>query len=1082
MAWSVVFVSGYVAHIYDRHLRRLVLSRVPRIPRSKSSAYDLSSRAGAKAKAAELRRLQEVLDNKYISSALQNIFNLGKVLRTEKQIIELFEEAKKDELNIILQNAELGHIFYKIKDHKFVRRFNRTKLLQLLSVDRLNDLNVTARAMLLDGFQKMKLSAHSESDSYVRNIICSTKGDKLSELKTLSDSKGDINSFHKLIYRDVENHVEKQTILDHIEKQARVQQAHSMIGSRTGKQRGQMAWRKIISDVDDTLTCSGGSWPAGLDTSYPRKVLYPGVLAFYRELDLGTGGKEEWDPLTQVGNLVFLSARPHVYKEVSEAHSYAKFRDLQEKRGLYTNPTLLAGSLATGGNFMFGKTSEPLAEKKFENFKEYQALYPEFSYILLGDNGQGDVRTSEMIMTEESLRNHLLRTYIHQVQPLQKTHTVNRETRQKTNRNICYFKTYIEAAVDAHKHKLIRLSGLRKIMCEAIKDFRSIGDESWKAADELPLTVTTQVKAEKGTSSEGENDKKSKQLTLSAKRAKASIIPVYNPELKVDARMRELNLALYQGNIVLAEGNIEPVPLMRFKRRFMNGGVVKTAFGVGVVARFRDTDGVYEILMQWDASGEKTPIKAYFQGSAMKLIPPPLNPSAQVRRFRANVAPKVSLRTAIPTRLVPKYLKKKDIDGLSSSLSSFSNRSSPATVSIQSKTDNSKSLVDSASSTSNLTVAAVARHTIIAGQSKQGLDEKDAKPKPEDDLEVALEMAFVPSALARATGRHEHANNINTSSQNFTSRARTLSTSSDDRVSSFTGRVRDPNDRLVNSRGGRAWTPYGLGFIEDYREKDDIVVVNLDFGAKAYIGRLNVVQLTEPQHTLAYQRLLDQEDEARLLSGDTESLIHGTGSDHTLPLYHNESIGEDSKEKVEDINDNAASKKDKRPSMFPSWMDIWGSSTGNDKNKMDANNLDSNDGFSKRRIIYPKELTNSNVTTSFGPAKITAILIEATNEEEQKPAANNVIIQVDLLSWGLCHYNGDDPKFAQGYLAPSAIFVCKQSLPAGTKIPSILEPIEEENIQVSFHSQNNSTVHNSSDENLISLSSDPAFLRVVNKL
>ena len=45
---------------------------------------------------------------------------------------------------------------------------------------------------------------------------------------------------------------------------------------------------------------------------------------------------------------MFLSARPHVYKDVSENVTYEKFRWLQETRGLHTSPTLLAGSLDTG--------------------------------------------------------------------------------------------------------------------------------------------------------------------------------------------------------------------------------------------------------------------------------------------------------------------------------------------------------------------------------------------------------------------------------------------------------------------------------------------------------------------------------------------------------------------------------------------------------------------------------------------------------------------------------------------------------------------------------------------------------------
>jgi len=202
---------------------------------------------------------------------------------------------------------------------------------------------------LLDSLQRMKLTAHPQCEEFAKNIILSTKGEQLSELKTLMDSKGDVNSMHKLIYLDIRNKEVQQTILKYIAHQAEIQKAHSKIGSKRGKQRGLLAWRKILSDVDDTLSCAGGSWPAGMDTSYPKKAIYPGVLAFYRELDLGTVGQDEWDNATRVGNLVFLSARPHVYKSVSENVSYDKFRTLQKERGLYTSPSLLAGSLDTGG-------------------------------------------------------------------------------------------------------------------------------------------------------------------------------------------------------------------------------------------------------------------------------------------------------------------------------------------------------------------------------------------------------------------------------------------------------------------------------------------------------------------------------------------------------------------------------------------------------------------------------------------------------------------------------------------------------------------------------------------------------------
>ena len=103
--------------------------------------------------------------------------------------------------------------------------------------------------------------------------------------------------------------------------------------------------------------------------------------------------------------------------------------------------------------------SEPLAHKKFENFCEYLALYPEFSFIFIGDNGQGDVRTAEMVLNDERYSGNLHRSYIHEVQPLNLTYTKHRITRTRNCDRVYYFHNYVDAAIDAHAHKLIRTTG-----------------------------------------------------------------------------------------------------------------------------------------------------------------------------------------------------------------------------------------------------------------------------------------------------------------------------------------------------------------------------------------------------------------------------------------------------------------------------------------------------------------------------------------------------------------------------------------------------------------------------------------------
>jgi len=323
----------------------------------------------------------------------------------------------------------------------------------------------------------------------------------LSDLKSSTDAKGTIESLHHLIYVDIRQAKIKESILHYIEEQAEVQAAHKKINTKAGKRSGRLAWRKILSDVDDTLCCSGGAWPSGIDTSFPKKAIYPGVLAFYRELDLGSQQlqqqphnnepvNDEWDK-SRIGNLVFLSARPHVYKDISENFTYAKLQVLQKERGLYTSPTMLPGSLDTGSQFMVKDDCEPIAQKKFENLREYLRLYPEFSCIFIGDNGQGDVRTAEMVFDDDRFRNSLHRVYIHQVQPLHRTHTKYNASRtrysQSRNPNIFYFVTYVEAAIDAYHNALIRPSGLRRIMQEAVNDFLLI---KWTVTAPPPLAIT----------------------------------------------------------------------------------------------------------------------------------------------------------------------------------------------------------------------------------------------------------------------------------------------------------------------------------------------------------------------------------------------------------------------------------------------------------------------------------------------------------------------------------------------------------------------------------------------------------------
>lgn len=339
----------------------------------------------------------------------------------------------------------------------------------------------------------------------------------LTALKNLCDSKGTSHNLHKLIWVDIKQPLVRNAILEHFQRES--------ISLNTGHKARP---RKILSDVDDTLFSSGGFFPAGVDTAYPRHVLYPGVLAFYRELDFAAvrassddlAGVSPAQDVTldphhrSLANLVFLSARPRTYQDRSERHQYDTFAVLQRTHGLHSRPTLLAGDLRSGLSLMSGD-AEPVALKKLLNFQQYASLYPEYSFVFVGDNGQGDVRLGELLKEAYDCCSHSetaptanasgtididvqvsheyrrqvdqkVVVFIHQVQQVSSTPGYWQRADTSADQSIedaftfwrsmgiCFFTTYIGAAVQAAVMGLLDCGGLVRVAEAATDDFNRL--------------------------------------------------------------------------------------------------------------------------------------------------------------------------------------------------------------------------------------------------------------------------------------------------------------------------------------------------------------------------------------------------------------------------------------------------------------------------------------------------------------------------------------------------------------------------------------------------------------------------------
>uniref|UniRef100_A0A7S4ERR4 Uncharacterized protein n=1 Tax=Pseudo-nitzschia australis TaxID=44445 RepID=A0A7S4ERR4_9STRA len=551
-----VLVSSYAMHVYDRYMHRIALSQQTKLRRTFSLVHSIDDqKVTVEQYLFKINECLQDIDQPLIPSTINNFLNRRFVLKKEKEIIDIFLACDATTLNYLVCHLKLALLVYKIKDHGFGGQ-HRTELIQILAVERLAALTVYSRVIVLHALQILKLRANPRAEYWVRNILLNSTGDDLSDIKTLTDAKGDYYCMSKLIYDDIKSETVRHDILIHMRKEGAMQVTRRHLGTKRGpKRRYLMAWRKILSDVDDTLMSSGGHYPAGIDKRYPKKVVYPGVLAFYRELDLGTSGPDDW-PEERVGNLVFLSARPHVYKDMSEKSNFAKFEKMRAiredgRRGMHTTPSLLAGDLASGSQYITTNDFEPLALKKFENFKRYVSIYPEYQHIFVCDNGQGDVKAGEMM--HDNFPYEYQATYVHIVQDRQQTYGYAPERWQEKEFRPCFFTTYPEAALHAATQDppLIRMNGLSRVCSDAVKDFNAIPNKKWQSSKQ---------KAE---------------------------------------RLAELNQSIWKVNKILANTDAGVVSLVQAERLWEDGEKVRTPYGNGTINGFDSDFDLYDVELDW---------------------------------------------------------------------------------------------------------------------------------------------------------------------------------------------------------------------------------------------------------------------------------------------------------------------------------------------------------------------------------------------------------------------------------------------------------------------------------------------------
>lgn len=356
-------------------------------------------------------------------------------------------------------------------------------------------LGVVEKAIVVNALQKRGIRLWKEHQQTVADFMLSCRGLDLTLLKNLIDTGGDYYNLYKLVYEDITERKPRQAIQLHLREQGLA--VRSAAAPRQGTRGGIGV--KILSDVDDTLYSSGGHFPAGCDKNFPKHRVYPGCLELFKALDWS------YNDSTPSCSLVFLSARPHVYKSLMEDHSYQGFRSLLKDKRLHTLPTLLPGSLARGicatVTFACRKTKawRRVGEFKYTTFKKYAQLYLEYDYIFCGDNGQGDLLAGQHMVAESvdlsesdsdsadervDPNPRVLAVLIHDVMPdaqvlaLEPPKPARRDEawrEQLRGQRIFFHRTYLGAAAQLFKAcpGLLTAQDLRSIADEAVEHFEA---------------------------------------------------------------------------------------------------------------------------------------------------------------------------------------------------------------------------------------------------------------------------------------------------------------------------------------------------------------------------------------------------------------------------------------------------------------------------------------------------------------------------------------------------------------------------------------------------------------------------------
>lgn len=355
-----------------------------------------------------------------LTSQLSELLS-GRTVATDQTVLGLLADAEAADLNETLTELSGPELF------RTPTRDQQAALMLLLGRERRDELEPHALAHVVHGLQSVRRTALR--DELLVELLISRRGTELTRVKNRINTAEDHQDLEDLLFVDLPQNA-RSRILEHFAVEAETTSVSDV---------------KILSDIDDTVFCKLH------DRRWPRRLIYPGVLAMFDALDLGPDD----EPFDR-GDVTFVTARPADAWGLVENHSRTALR-----RAGVSKLSVLSGSLLA----LLSK--EKIAEYKMRNIDHYRQLFGEYGLMFLGDSGQADVLVAEHLVNRhpEAIRLVL----IHDVAGTGPT-----ERELLSQRGIHFHDTYIGAALIAYEHHLISRISLERVAREAVGGFAHV--------------------------------------------------------------------------------------------------------------------------------------------------------------------------------------------------------------------------------------------------------------------------------------------------------------------------------------------------------------------------------------------------------------------------------------------------------------------------------------------------------------------------------------------------------------------------------------------------------------------------------